>query len=223
MVRLLNDNTIKKMAFLLKAYFKAHAPITHCVEVNNQQLTPCVYAVWHGNQFGIYGLQNKGKVNIMISKSLDGEIVAQGTEMLGFKNVRGSSGRQGSVSATKQLIERLLAGECAVLMVDGPRGPAGKVKGGIVKIARAANAPIVPMTWYSPQINFVKLRSWDKMTLPVGPVKAVCLYGDPIYAGDDEEQVVIGKIQASLDDIQKRAPEVYKQARKDKLWQNTVK
>ncbi len=218
MVRLISKENMERLGGLLKIYFKFQAPITHCVEINNRQLRPCIYAVWHGNQFGIYGLQNKDKTNVMISNSMEGEIVARATEMLGFKTVRGSTGRQGNIAATKQMIERLEAGECAILMVDGPRGPAKKVKGGIFKIAKATNVPIVPMTWYSDQINFCTAPSWDKMTFPIGPTKDICLFGDPIYVQDKEESEVFAQIQASLEDLDQRAPQVYKQAKKDKLW-----
>jgi lysophospholipid acyltransferase (LPLAT)-like uncharacterized protein len=217
MVRLISQKNMEKLGVLLKVYFRLHAPITHCIEVNNKQLHPCIYAVWHGNQFGIYGLQDKGRTNIMVSNSLDGEIVARAVEMLGFKTVRCSTGKAGVVAATKKLIGLLEQGECAVIMVDGPRGPVHKAKGGIVKIAQAANVPIVAMTWFSPQWNFCTVPSWDKLRFPLGPTKDLCLFGDPIYA-DKDEQTVFAQLQASLDDIERRAPEVYKQAKKEGLW-----
>lgn len=219
MVRLVSEKNMEKLGRLLKAYFRFQAPITHCVEINNQQLKPCIYALWHGNQCAIYGLRDKGNVSVLVSNSMDGEMVARGAEMLGFKTARSSTGKPDAAAAVKQLIDRLKEGECAAITVDGPRGPAGKAKGGIVKMAKAANAPIVPMTWYSPQFNFVTLPTWDKMTLPFGATKDICLYGDPIYVGqEDDEKEVFAKIQASLDDIEHRAPEVYRQAKKDKLW-----
>ncbi len=119
-----------------------------------------------------------------------------------------------------QLIDRLEQGECGVLMVDGPRGPRYKAKGGIVKIAQAANVPIVPMTWYSPQWNFMTAPSWDKLKFPVGPTKDLCLFGDPIYPAGRDEQEVFAELQASLEDIDRRAPELYKQAQKEGLWKS---
>jgi lysophospholipid acyltransferase (LPLAT)-like uncharacterized protein len=150
----------------------------------------------------------------MISNSVDGEIVAQGTEMLGFKTVRGSTGRKGSIIATRQLIERLGAGECAAITVDGPRGPAKWVKGGIVKIAKAAGAPIVPVFWYGEQLNLITLPSWDKMKIPIGPTKTINICGDPIYVPPDlpdgDDHLIIEKIQTSMEDLEKRAADVYR-------------
>ncbi len=222
MVRLVSHDTTKIVGSLLKTYFTVHSWFTDIAEINNNALHPCVYALWHGHQFGIWAIPDKPHTSIMISNSADGEIVAQGVEMLGFKTVRGSTGRRGSVGATKQLIELLQAGECAAITVDGPRGPARKVKGGIVKIAKTSGAPIVPMFWYSDQFNLVSLNNWDKMTFPVGPTRSIALYGDPIYVDknlpDEDDHLIIDKIQASLEDLEKRAPEAYKQAKKDKLW-----
>ena len=95
----------------------------------------------------------------MISNSDDGKIIATVVENMGFKTVRGSSNRKGCVSGTMQMVERLKAGECGAIMVDGPRGPLREVKNGIIKIAKLTNAPIVPVVWYCPQFNFVKLPS----------------------------------------------------------------
>ena len=48
--------------------------------------------------------------------------------------------------------------------MDGPRGPAGKIKAGIIRLAHAADAVIVPLytladrSWY--------FNSWDNFLLP---------------------------------------------------------
>jgi lysophospholipid acyltransferase (LPLAT)-like uncharacterized protein len=61
----------------------------------------------------------------------------------------------------------------AAHIVDGPRGPAGKVKAGIIRLAHASHAVIVPFyvsadrAWY--------FNSWDKFLLPK-PFSRVRLY-----------------------------------------------
>ena len=44
----------------------------------------------------------KGKVNILISPSNDGEIITAACKGLGFKIIRGSKGRKGAVQAVFQ-------------------------------------------------------------------------------------------------------------------------
>jgi lysophospholipid acyltransferase (LPLAT)-like uncharacterized protein len=203
MVRLISRKNYDKLGVLIKAYFGFQKHFTWIKNVNHPGIKPCIYALWHAHQFCVFGIPEKENLSIMISSSLDGEIIASGVEMLGIKTVRGSTGRYGSVSGTMQLIDRLTEGECGAITVDGPRGPAGKVKGGIVKIARKANVPIVPVVWHSNQWNFFRLPGWDKMTAPFGPANLVNLYGEPIYAEGDDNSVM-EKIQKSLEDLEKR-------------------
>jgi len=222
MVRLINRENMNKLGGLLKSFFRFQRNHTHMLNINYPKVRPCIFVLWHGQQFSVYGLEDIPNTNIMISTSADGQIIAEAVEMLGFKTVRGSTARRGSVSATMQLIERLKNNEYAVLTVDGPRGPARKVKGGVVKIAKTAGVPIVPMCWYSGQFNFVAMPSWDKMTSPFGPTWIVNLYGEPIYVDkdmpDEDDHLIIEKIQTSLEEVERRAPEAYAKARRDKAW-----
>ena len=121
---------------------------------------------WHQQFFSaIRHFQNYKVFNpiIMISQSSDGAIVAGVAERCGWNTVRGSSSK-GGMKALKNIIanfkERKLAGH----IVDGPKGPSGIVKPGVIHLAHAANAVIVPFSvsaekaWY--------FNSWDKFLLP---------------------------------------------------------
>ena len=223
MVRLPNKENLNWLRELAWRILHLEEFFTHIVEINNKELKPCLYAMWHMHQFAVYGIRDKGNLNIMISNSDDGKIIATVVENMGFKTVRGSSNRKGCVSGTMQMVERLKAGECGAIMVDGPRGPLREVKNGIIKIAKLTNAPIVPVVWYCPQFNFVKLPSWDRMSTPVGDCKIVNLYGEPIYVDpsrDDPEydKELKQKIKSSLIELESRIPEVYNEAKKNKLW-----
>lgn len=212
---------------VVKAFFWFQKHFTHIVEVNQPNSEPCLYAMWHGNQCGIFGLQNKGKTNVLISRSRDGDVVAAGVEMLGFKTIRGSKGKKGAVEATLHMIEALKNGENCAMMVDGPKGPAHIVKDGVIKIAKLAGVPIVPMRWYSTNPNWLKFNSWDSFTVPVLDVRLINLYGEPIFVdpdGDeksDEEARV--KLQASLEDLDNRIAEEYEKVYWHGLWRRKQK
>lgn len=228
MVRLSNKENKKRLSDIAWKVMHLQEFFTHIVEINNKELKPCIYAMWHMHQFCVYGVEDKANLSIMISNSDDGEIIANVVEKMGFKTVRGSSNRKGCISGTMQMVERLKAGECGAIMVDGPRGPLRKVKNGIIKIAKLTNAPIVPVVWYCPQFNFVKLPSWDRMSTPIGSCKIVNLYGEPIYVDpsrNDEEydNELKEKIRSSLIDLEERIPDVYKEAKKNKLWKKLKK
>lgn len=208
----------------VKAFMRVQKYYTHILEINNKHISPCIYAMWHHNQFCVYGIPNKAHINVLISKSYDGDIINAGVEMLGFKTIRGSASKKGAVESTLQMIERLKAGECVAIMVDGPSGPYHKVKNGAIKLAQMTGAPIVPVVWYSDQFNWIQLPSWDKIECPFGETKIVNLYGEPIYVPKEltSEQIDDYKeqIKSSLNDLTKRIPEEFKRAKREKMWKN---
>lgn len=222
MVRLINDSNIDFLANTAYRLMRLQEFFTHIHEYNNPNLKPCIYAMWHANQFLVHGLEDKANTSILVSNSIDGEVVARAVEKWGFKVVRGSAGKKGAVESTMQMLTRLKNGECVGIMVDGPHGPLHKVKNGAVKLAQMSGAPIVPAHWYSPQKTFINLPSWDKMTTPLGDCKILNLYGEPIYvnenATDEELSAAKENIRKQLLDLEAKAPEIYNEAKKQKLW-----
>jgi lysophospholipid acyltransferase (LPLAT)-like uncharacterized protein len=121
---------------------------------------------WHQQFFvgvRLFVRYRKYSVSVMVSKSLDGDISTRIAEAADVFPVRGSSSRSGG-PALKEMISRLKHGHLAVLLPDGPRGPAGVVKGGAIAVASGADAAIVPgyvsanRAWY--------VKSWDKFMVP---------------------------------------------------------
>ncbi len=215
MVRLLKNNNVEFLTNALILFFKFQRHFTHIVPVNFPNIQPCLYALWHKHQCCLYALSNKEICNVLISRSNDGEVIANAIKnVFGFKIIRGSKGKKGSVEATMQMISALKNGECGAIMVDGPSGPSGVIK--------LSGVPIVPAVWYSDNFNFCKLPSWDKLEGPVFDVRLINLYGKPIYVsadGDDDsdEQARI-QLQESLNDLVKRSPEEYKKVYWHGLW-----
>lgn len=222
MVRLINDSNIDFLANTAYRLMRLQEFFTHIHEYNNPNLKPCIYAMWHANQFLVHGLEDKANTSILVSNSIDGEVIARAVEKWGFKVVRGSAGKKGAVESTMQMLTRLKNGECVGIMVDGPHGPLHKVKNGAVKLAQMSGAPIVPAHWYSPQKTFINLPSWDKMKTPLGDCKILNLYGEPIYvnenATDEELSAAKENIKTQLLNLEAKAPEIYNEAKKQKLW-----
>ncbi len=81
--------------------------------------------VWHQQFFcAIRHFQNYRELNpaLMISKSKDGEMIAEVARRSGWHAVRGSSSNGGK-SALRQMIECLRKSGLAAHIVDGPTGP----------------------------------------------------------------------------------------------------
>ncbi len=227
MVRLINEKNIWILKKAVLGYMKFQEPYTHIVEINQKNLRPCIYAMWHSDQFCVYGLQDKAKVNVLISTSFDGEIVSYAAQGMGFSTVRGSSGKKGAVESSMQMLEKLKSGEDVAIMVDGPGGPYHSVKNGAIKLAKMSGCPIVPVVWYSGDKTFHTIPTWDKMTFPVFNARIINLYGEPIYVPHDlpDEEIKNYKvlIKDTLENLQKKVPEVFKEALKNNLWNHKKK
>jgi lysophospholipid acyltransferase (LPLAT)-like uncharacterized protein len=130
--------------------------------------------VWHQQFFSAIRYFKKYEEyhpSLMISKSLDGEIIAGIANRTGWYSVRGSSSRDGS-TALKKMVIRLKKYHLAAHILDGPRGPSGVVKPGVIGLAHAARAAIVPVHIYGE--NAWYFNSWDKFMLP-RPFSRVCI------------------------------------------------
>ena len=219
MVRLINDYNLGLITDGIYSWMKLQEKVTYMVDYNNPKITPCVYVMWHGNQFCVHGLPDKNNVNILISTSKDGQIVSDICHRMGFQTCRGSSMRRGAVSGTLKLINKLKNGENVAIMVDGPRGPLHSVKPGAIAIAREAKVPIVPMNWYSKDFTFVKFNTWDKMTCPFGPARVLNTFGEPIYVEGKTDEEAAEEIKTALLKLDELSPERFEKAKKMKLWE----
>lgn len=140
---------------------------------------PVIYAHWHGDELALIGPFSRRDMAVMVSKSRDGEMQRRLLGWLGYFVVRGSSSR-GAVEGLKGLVDEVLAGRTACIAIDGPRGPRGVVKGGVLKLAQLTGRPIVPGAvscrgaWHFP-------KTWNQCFLPYPMSTVIVQYGQPIW------------------------------------------
>ena len=220
----------KKIAILSNLVYRLFRILEPGIKIQNinypKQESKVIFAMWHSDQCCLHGIpfEKRKNVNILISKSGDGEIIARVVQKWGFNTVRGSKDKgvrkKGGVRATMEMIEKVNEGQNVAIMVDGPAGPVHEIKNGVIKVAKHTGAAIIPMVWYSPSKLLVKLPSWDKFEFPIGPVKFVNLYGEPIYVPEETTQEEDNKIKEQLKqalfELERKAPEAYKEAYKKK-------
>jgi lysophospholipid acyltransferase (LPLAT)-like uncharacterized protein len=144
-----------------------------------------ILCAWHQQFFAaIRHFKNYSdfKPALMISKSSDGEIIADVAEKSGWCTVRGSSSTGGK-EALRRMIEHLGRTGLAGHIVDGPKGPAGVVKAGVIQLAQASGAAIVPFyvsadrAWY--------FKSWDTFFIPKPFASVTLSFGnlmEPFYS-----------------------------------------
>jgi lysophospholipid acyltransferase (LPLAT)-like uncharacterized protein len=100
---------------------------------------------------------------IMISQSKDGDIIAPVAKLTGWHVARGSSSRGGK-NAMEEMIEALENNCVGANIIDGPRGPIGKVKPGAVRMAQRSGAVLVPCVVIPESAWF--FNSWDRFFIP---------------------------------------------------------
>jgi lysophospholipid acyltransferase (LPLAT)-like uncharacterized protein len=129
---------------------------------------PVIFVLWHNRLFAVpelfRHLRPTKRIHALISASKDGAWLAAFFELAGLGAVRGSSSKYGR-QALHGLADRLNAGDDVGLTPDGPRGPAYKLKGGGITLARKTGVPSVLLG-----INYDRawrIPSWDRFFLPV--------------------------------------------------------
>ena len=95
----------------------------------------------------------------------------------GFSIVEGSTNKGGEASL-RSMLEILGAGGYVGITPDGPRGPGMRVSAGIVRLARMADIPIIPVS-FGARKGWV-LGTWDRFLLPWPFSGGVILWGKPI-------------------------------------------
>jgi lysophospholipid acyltransferase (LPLAT)-like uncharacterized protein len=137
---------------------------------------PCIFVSWHSRLLPLAYTHRGRGIAILISRHLDGEIVARVVHHLGFRSARGSSTRQAG-SGTLGMIGLAREG-CLGLTPDGPRGPAEVMKPGPAYLAGRTGLPIVAIT--SASSSCWTLRSWDRMRIPRPFARVRIEVGPPI-------------------------------------------
>lgn len=141
-----------------------------------------VVAVWHQRFLPALGYVTKFRhfrPIVMISQSKDGELAARLAKKLGLVPVRGSSSR-GGTTALLAIKEALKKNRAVVHIVDGPRGPKGVVKPGLVSIAQMSGAVILPVI-VSAEKAWIA-RSWDQFMIPKPFSRVTIEWGQPFFA-----------------------------------------
>ena len=135
-----------------------------------------VYAFLHGRQLPLLRYPRRGCVAVLTSLSADGELQARVLSALGLAVVRGSSSRVGA-ECLIALVRAVRGGTSVALAVDGPRGPRGEAKPGVLHVARLGGGVVVPVT--SAARPALTLETWDRFLLPLPWARVVLLRGEP--------------------------------------------
>lgn len=167
-----------------------------------------IYVFWHERIFTTTYWWRWCRGVVLTSQSFDGEYIARFIQRFGYGAVRGSSTR-GGIGAVVEMARLMRAGCSTCFVVDGPKGPRREAKMGSALLAKRTGHPILPVTMALKK--HWTLPSWDQFQVPKPFTRAKVFIAPPLYvpadAGETELSAARDKVQAVLDDLDKRSDE----------------
>lgn len=122
-----------------------------------------IFCFWHRCTLPAAWYFRRFRCSILISRSFDGELIAQTLRLLGYDSVRGSSSR-GGATGLMSLRDVLANGLPVVFTADGPRGPIYETKPGPVMLSALTGEPM--SSFYLLPERAWEMRSWDRFMVP---------------------------------------------------------
>lgn len=160
---------------------------------------------WHGRS-SIAGAKYRGRgFYVIISLSKDGEIQNRIFQKLGFKTIRGSTGRGGE-RALVESIRALRGGATMAITPDGPRGPSGVVQPGILAMAKKSGCALVPVG-ISSRPRILLKKAWDQHMIPLPFGKSMMAFGKPYYIAKDASEAEVEQVRLNLEEDMHRLQE----------------
>jgi len=137
---------------------------------------PAIVCFWHGRMMMMpFLIEKKHKINLLSSMHSDGQLAAQIQKNFGVNIIYGSSSK-GGFKAMREFFRVKERGEIIVMTPDGPRGPARKIGGAIIEIAKKLDIPIIPVTFSCSR--YKTARSWDSLMIPKPFSRGVFIIGE---------------------------------------------
>jgi lysophospholipid acyltransferase (LPLAT)-like uncharacterized protein len=136
-----------------------------------------ILAFWHRHLAMMPYVYRGSGVYVLTSRSRDGELMARTLERFGVGTVRGSSSRGGAMGL-RGLLQIAARGADIAFTPDGPRGPAGEVKPGVLLAAAMSGLPLVPVAYAA--TRFRRLGTWDRMEIPLPFSRLEYVIGEPM-------------------------------------------
>lgn len=124
---------------------------------------PGVLGLWHQDLLASTAAFKDKGVHVLVSQSKDGAFFARCAELLGYKVTRGSDSH--GATNVRYLLKSMKGGSFTGMALDGPRGPAHKVKAGSIWLSKVSGLPL----WHiQPKYGaHITLKTWDNFILPL--------------------------------------------------------
>jgi len=168
-----------------------------------------LFALCERDLLAVLRMVDEARFTVLIAPGRDGDLATAAAEAIGVRVVRGSS-RRGGREAFAGLVRALEGSQDpAMIVVDGPLGPDGVPKPGILACATATGRAVVPVATAARR-SIVFGAAWSRMYLPLAFTELVIACGPPIPPpppGRDTRAALLPQLQAALARARERARE----------------
>lgn len=134
--------------------------------------------------------------SVMISQSRDGDLIADVFARMNFRSVRGSSSLNGK-KALMAMVDDLSRNSFGVHILDGPKGPRGVIKPGLIVLAKQSGVPNMPV--YASVSRAWVLHSWDRCPVPKHFSKIIIRWDQPIAVPQEMNEHPFEEIRLKLE------------------------
>jgi hypothetical protein len=143
-----------------------------------------ILVTWHGKVLSVFKyFANKNYIGLA-SKSKDGSLIVDVGIKMGYRFVRGSSGKGGS-EAYRDMVTLLKKPSVQLIITpDGPTGPEHIPKAGAVRLARESGVPIIPVIGHV--AKSWKIQNWHTFYVSKPFSKTKLVIGSPLYFNKEQ-------------------------------------
>ncbi len=152
-----------------------------------------VFAHSESDALVLAGCALYSKFAVLVDRSRDGEWASRFLKELNLVVIRGSTLHDGSRAFRDLLRVEKEADYPIAICVDGPLGPRGEAKEGVIVFGKHTARPIIPVATAS-RYHIVIPRTWSGIFIPVLFSRTVVSLGEPI----DVPPVIARKDAAAL-------------------------
>jgi lysophospholipid acyltransferase (LPLAT)-like uncharacterized protein len=192
--RLIRPELVSGLAFIvLRALGSTLRVITENFPRDDSKSIICG---WHGRSLLFGNLYRNRGYWVVISQSRDGDIQNHIFTKLGFRTIRGSTGRGGARAAI-EAIRALRDGGTMAMTPDGPRGPSHIVQGGVMLMALKSGAALIPVGISAKPRLLIK--SWDRFMVPVPFARGMMIFGEPVTVPDGADEEAVEAVRKELE------------------------
>jgi lysophospholipid acyltransferase (LPLAT)-like uncharacterized protein len=187
----------------------------HSTQVAFDEMAPFIVTAWHGPAFLLPLVRPRGsRVDVLVSRHSDGELIARVLEKLGMGTIRGAHAtdparapEKGGISGFMKMKAALAAGRTVAITADSSPQARGTVVRGQIALARASRRPIVPMGLASRR--GIAAGSWDRAMVSLPFNRIACVSADAVTVPADADEALLEakrvEVEAALDAVTRRA------------------